>query len=213
MFDEGPDVLPRCDALVIGPGLTDAAGQAEAARLWGSDPRPSIWDASALSAIPNDVARGGPRVVTPHPGEAVKLLARLAGPEWTSARVNEERLLAGRTLASRLDAVVVLKGEGTLVAAPNGAVSVVTEGGPELATAGTGDVLAGAIGAFLARGFSLVDAAEGGVLVHALAGALARRDRPGVLALDVAEALPLALEKLVTAPYAACEHWPRLVGF
>jgi NAD(P)H-hydrate epimerase len=213
MFDEGPDILPRCDALVIGPGLTDAAGQAEATRLWGSDSRPSIWDASALGAIPSDVPRGGPRVVTPHPGEAVKLLARLAGPEWTSTRVNEERLLAARTLAQRLDAVVVLKGEGTLVASPTGAVSVVTEGGPELATAGTGDVLAGAIGAFLARGFSLVDAAEGGVLVHALAGALARRDRPGVLALDVAEALPLALEKLVTAPYAACEHWPRWVGF
>ena len=80
--------------------------------------------------------------------------------------------------------VVVLKGEDTRVAAPNGAVSIVTEGGPEPATAGTGDVLAGAIGAFLARGFSLVDDAEGGVLVHALAGALARRDRPGVLALD-----------------------------
>ncbi len=202
-------LLPRADALVVGPGLTDASSQAALPRLWREDPRPALWDASALDHVPlGGPAAAGPRVITPHPGEAARLLQRLAADEgWGAAKVQAQRIEAARRLAAASGAVVVLKGEGTVVAEPSGGVVVAVSGGPSLATAGSGDVLAGCGGALLARGLDPFSAAQVAVHVHGIAGEQLAGD--GVVALDVAEALASAIEAARRAP--AHPRWPRLV--
>src|SRR5690606_34636979 len=102
---------------------------------------------------------------------------------------------------------VVLKGEGSLVATPTGAVAVAVSGGPALATAGSGDVLAGLGGAVLARGLPAETAAEVAVHVHGVAGERLG-ETAGALALDVAEALPSAIRAVVRSP--AHPRWPAL---
>jgi ADP-dependent NAD(P)H-hydrate dehydratase / NAD(P)H-hydrate epimerase len=214
---EPRELLPRAGALVVGPGLSDPVSQAMLPRLWAEDARPALWDASALERVPVDgVAPAGPRVITPHPGEAARLLARLAPDEgWDGGLVQARRLEAARRLAAATRAVVVLKGEGSLVAQPApsgaaagaGAVAVAVSGGPALATAGSGDVLAGLGGALLARGLSPWMAARVAVHVHGVAGDRLG-DGSGALALDVAEALPSALLHVVRDPAHA--RWPLL---
>jgi ADP-dependent NAD(P)H-hydrate dehydratase / NAD(P)H-hydrate epimerase len=185
---------PSAKALVVGPGLTDRAAHAGLAWLWEHDERAAVWDASALESIPLGPPPKAARVITPHPGEAAKLLARgLDDDAWTSARVQAERLAAARTLASITAATVVLKGEGTIVAQPDGALAIVPIGGSGLATAGSGDVLAGVIAALLVRDETAARAATLGVLFHARAGDIASARHPGTLALDVVDALDDAL--------------------
>lgn len=201
------ELLPRADALVVGPGLTDPSSQAMLPRLWTEDPRPALWDASALDRLPlRDGRPAGPRVITPHPGEAARLLQRLE-PEagWSGAQVQARRIEAARALAVASGAVVVLKGEGSLVATPDGALAVAVSGGPALATAGSGDVLAGLGGALLARGLSADVAAKVAVHVHGVAG---ERLGGGTIALDVAQALPGAMDAVLKAP--THPRWPAL---
>lgn len=200
------ELLPRAGALVVGPGLTDAASHAVLPQLWRDDPRPALWDASALDHVPLGGA-AGPRVITPHPGEAARLLQRIAPNEgWDGKKVQALRLEAARRLAAATGAVVVLKGEGSVVAEPSGVVAVAVSGGPALATAGSGDVLAGCGGAALARGLGPVAAAQVAVHVHGVAG---ERVGIGAVALDVAEALPSAMQAVMRAP--AHPRWPELV--
>ncbi|MCB9713715.1 MAG: NAD(P)H-hydrate dehydratase [Myxococcales bacterium] len=207
LVDEPGRLLPRAQALVVGPGLTDEASQRLLARLFREDPRPALWDASALDHVPADGAMPtGPRVITPHPGEAARLLARI-DPEvgWSSALVQSERLEAARRIAEATHALVVLKGEGTLIATPDGLAWVAISGGPALATAGSGDVLAGFGGALLARGAGPTTAARIAVHVHGVAGE-SLGDGPGPIALDVAEALPRVMSTLVEDP--SHPRWP-----
>lgn len=203
------ELLPRAGALVVGPGLTDPASHAMLPRLWADDPRSALWDASALDGVPvGGPAPAGPRVVTPHPGEAARLLQRVepqAG--WDGARVQAQRVLAARTIAAATGAVVVLKGEGSLVVTPEGAVAIAVGGGPALATAGSGDVLAGLGGALLARGLGTERAASVAVHVHGVAGERLG-ERAGAVALDVAEALPGAMQAVVAGP--SHPRWPVL---
>ncbi|MGZ3446909.1 MAG: ADP-dependent NAD(P)H-hydrate dehydratase, partial [Myxococcaceae bacterium] len=126
-----------------------------------------------------------PVVLTPHPGE----MARLAGR--SVADVQADRIGTARGFARTHRAVLVLKGARTLVADPGGQLRVNPTGNPGMATGGTGDVLSGMIGAFLAQGLAPVDAASVGVLAHGLAGdAAARRwGRLGVIASDLTAAL------------------------
>jgi len=201
-------VLDRADVLVVGPGLTDDDHGVDLATLWRDDPRPAVWDASGLAAIGEGRSSvAGPRIVTPHPGEAARLLDRAdrvppGQGAWSSAHVQSERLAAARRLSGTYDAVVVLKGAGTIVAHPDGEAWIATAGGPELATGGTGDVLAGLLGSLWARHPRLEGlwpdpcfaVAALGVHLHAVAGALARKRRRTPLALDVAEALDAASE-------------------
>jgi NAD(P)H-hydrate epimerase len=126
-------------------------------------------------------------VLTPHAGELGRLL------EMGSEEVERERLRHVRMAAGLARAVVVLKGDDTLVASPDGLVAVSPGRAPGLATAGTGDVLTGVLAALLATGLDAFTAAAGAVLLHLLAGRLAARRvgaAEGVIAGDVIEALP-----------------------
>jgi NAD(P)H-hydrate epimerase len=129
--------------------------------------------------------------MTPHAGELARLL------ESDSASVGAKRLHSVRRAAAEARAVVILKGDDTLVAEPSGRVGVSRGGSPALATAGTGDVLSGLIGAYLAKRMDPFAAACAGVLVHSYAGRLAACDigPEGVIASDVIAALPRALEQ------------------
>ncbi|WP_295661499.1 NAD(P)H-hydrate dehydratase [uncultured Nocardioides sp.] len=176
----------RVQAWVVGPGTDTDAGAALAAAL--ADGVPTVVDADALAHVTGPAA--SPLVLTPHAGE----LSRMTG----AAREDVEAapLAHARAAARQYDAVVLLKGRHTLVAAPDGRVRVTTTGVPWLATAGAGDVLAGLVGALLAAGLDPFDAASVGSWVHGAAATLASRGGP-VVAGDVAAALPEAVRGLV----------------
>ena len=190
--------------LVIGPGLGRGGSRGELLReLVARVEGPILFDADALAAVAGEpealARRGGPEraaVLTPHAGE----LARLLGV--ATADVGARRLHHARDAARRTDAVVVLKGDDTLVVAPDGRTAISPGGVPGLATAGTGDVLAGAIGALLARGTDPFLAAAAGVWLHLRAGALATDEHgaDGVIARDVAERLGRARRDATARP-------------
>jgi NAD(P)H-hydrate epimerase len=189
-WDRALDALERdvgrATALALGPGLgrSDEARRLVRALLERSR-LPAIVDADGLFGL-EPLQRDGPLVLTPHAGEA----ARLLGIE--SSAVSAHRLDAAARLAERFDAVVLLKGADTIVRAPDGRTIVCDTGPPSLATAGTGDVLTGILGAFLAKGVDPVDAAAAAAVAHGLA-AQAVRHRAGLIASDVVEALPAVL--------------------
>ena len=192
-FEAAPELdLSRFDAIVAGPGLGGGHPLSDGLatflkHLWTLDDRPMVFDADALVCAVG--SGGGPRVLTPHPGEAGRLLG------LSTAEVQAHRLAAAENLAE--GRVCLLKGKHTVVAG-NGRSSFNPTGGPVLATAGSGDVLAGVIGAFLARGLSARDAARLGAWVHGAAGDhLGRTRSEGWTAGDVANAVPDALEDLV----------------
>jgi len=178
----------RGGALVLGPGLGRGDGAAAFTRgVLEAVALPVVLDADGLNAYAGalDSLSGRAAVLTPHEGE----LARLLGA--TAATVASARLRYAREAASRARAVVVLKGDDTLVAAPGGVVAVSVGATPALATAGTGDVLAGVIAAMLAKGLEPFEAACAAVRLHARAGvrAAARHGGEGLIASDVVEAL------------------------
>lgn len=182
----GAPPVPAAGVLVVGPGLTRAEDRAGLGALWSEDPRPAVWDASALVDIPAGSRAGGPRVITPHPGEAAALLERLGAGMGPARAIQAERRRAAEALAERTGAVVVLKGEGTLVA-EGGRLAIAVSGGPGLATAGSGDCLTGFVAALLARGLGAWEAACAGVHLHGVAGELAVAGHPGAVALEVAD--------------------------
>ena len=197
------DEADRYDAVVLGPGLGDhPATLRRARRLLADLTRPVVVDADALNGLAEDAEWWNgvrpPAVLTPHPGEFARLAGVPGEPMGTS---DADRAGVARRAAELWRQVVVLKGAHTVVAAPDGRVNVSTVATPALATAGTGDVLAGAIGALLARGMEPFTAAACGVAVHACAGTICeeRIGRAGVLASDVAAALPAALRAITAA--------------
>jgi hydroxyethylthiazole kinase-like uncharacterized protein yjeF len=183
----------RAGALVLGPGLgrsdeTFALARELAARV----DRPLLLDADGLNAHVGHLdalaQRTAPTVITPHAGELARLL------ETDSQSVGAHRLACAREAARRSGAVIVLKGDDSIVASPDGRVAVNRGGAPALATAGTGDVLSGVIGAYLSKRMDPWHAAAAGVYLHARAGQLAGREigSEGVIARDVIERLPAA---------------------
>ncbi|MCJ7653647.1 MAG: NAD(P)H-hydrate dehydratase [Actinobacteria bacterium] len=184
------------DVVAMGPGLSTKGEVTKVVReLVTALEVPLVLDADGLNAMIGRTSlfteRQAPLVLTPHPGE----MARLAGS--TSAAVQADRIAAVREGAEKWGAVVVLKGAGTLVAAPGGTVRVNTTGNPGMATAGMGDVLTGCIASFFAQGLSAFDAATAGVYYHGHAADLAARmdGMVGMLAGDVIRHLPLALKR------------------
>jgi NAD(P)H-hydrate epimerase len=195
--EEGADAVlelsARGGALIAGPGLGRSDGAAAfARRVVAGAEVPIVLDADGLNAYAGDLealaARRAPTVLTPHDGELGRLL------EVDSAAVRARRLHHVRAAARTAQAIVVLKGDDTLVAEPGGTVGVSAASSAGLATAGTGDVLSGVIAAVLARGVDPFAAACAGVRLHARAGMRAARERgvDGVIARDVIEALPHA---------------------
>jgi hydroxyethylthiazole kinase-like uncharacterized protein yjeF len=185
----------RVQALVLGPGL----GRLPAAQKFARDVTaharlPLVLDADGLNAHAEEgglehlARRQTPTVLTPHAGELGRLL------ELPSAEIEAHRLEHVRAAAQRAQAIVVLKGDDTLIAEPDGRIAISPGGAPALATAGTGDVLSGVTAAFLAKGLDPFTAACAAVMTHVMAGIIAaeRIGAEGVIASDVIAALPRA---------------------
>ncbi len=211
------EALEGYDVLLIGPGLSQeeetaaflermlgieegrgALGflQSERPAVTRSDLPPLVIDADGLnilSGLENWPERLPPEtVLTPHPGEMARLM------DCPIAEVQEDRLAAARSQAAEWSQVVVLKGAHTVVAAPDGRAVIEPFANPGLATAGTGDVLAGTIAALRAQGLKPFEAAAAGAYLHGLAGEVAREERgaAGTVAGDVLISLPQALQRL-----------------
>jgi NAD(P)H-hydrate epimerase len=191
-LDEVFDAVAKAGSLAIGPGLGRDEGRRELVRrLLEETGLPAVVDADALFGLEPFAAREAPTVLTPHAGE----LARLLGA--TAAEVQARRRASVVEAAERTGAVVLLKGADTLVAGPGTGVLVCEHGTPALATAGTGDVLAGVVAAFLAKGVEARIAAAAAATAHGLAGRLAgdRVGEAGVIASDVIESLARAVTR------------------
>ena len=178
-------LLERATVLAVGPGLGQGAwGHA----LWLTaldSGKPLVLDADGLNLLAREARSfSAPAVLTPHPGEAARLL------DTTTADILRDRFAAARALAKRYHAVVVLKGAGSLIAHPDGRLDVCTWGNPGMGSGGMGDLLTGVVAALMAQGCSAWDAARMGVGLHARAGDLAaRHGERGLLASDLLEHL------------------------
>jgi ADP-dependent NAD(P)H-hydrate dehydratase / NAD(P)H-hydrate epimerase len=191
------ELAARLDAVAIGPGVgLEAETQESVRELVLAVERPMVVDADALTALAGHLGRlrdaRGPRLLTPHPGEAARLLG--AGvPD-----VQADRIGSARRLADESGAWVALKGAGTVVASPGGEAVLNPTGNPGMATGGTGDVLTGVTGGLLVQGLMPEAALRAGVYLHGLAGDLvaAEKGQVGLLAGDVADGVPAALRRL-----------------
>ena len=185
------------DAVAIGPGMGSGKEVIQFIQEFVRGmSKPLVVDADGLNALARAPVvlseRGAPTVLTPHPGE----LGRLMGVETSAIQV--DRVAAAREAAERYGATVLLKGSRTLIAEPGGRLAINRRGTVALATAGSGDVLTGVIGALLGQKLSAFDAARAGAYLHALAGesAAGTMGNVGVLAGDVRDNLPFARQKL-----------------
>jgi NAD(P)H-hydrate epimerase len=190
------DLAKEHDAVVLGPGLTVADGTAATVRtLVSTLERPLVIDADGLNAFVDHVEllerRSAPTVLTPHPGELGRLLGR------TTAEIQGDRLGYSARLAGA-ERAVILKGAGTVVSVA-GRQLINTSGSVALATAGTGDVLAGIVGALLAQGLSPFDGAALGAYLHGRAGEAAARVLTPICATaeDLPDYLPVAVAELL----------------
>ena len=194
------ELMQSRSALVLGPGLGREEASLELARkLWAQCPASLVVDADGLFALAASWGQGRPAasqaVITPHPGEAARLLG------ITNAQVQADRLGAARKLAAQGGVVAVLKGAHTVIAEPGGAAWINPTGGPLLASGGSGDVLAGVIGGLLAQGLGGLEAALVGVFAHGLAADLAGEEygQRGLAAEELADWLPQAFAALEEA--------------
>ncbi len=175
-----PSLLKRASVVAIGPGLGQDDWARELLRQVLGCGKPLVIDADALNLLAAHPQPLRDAILTPHPGEAARLL------ETDTATVQADRVAAVTALAARFSAVVVLKGAGTLVAAPHGRPRRIAAGNPGMAVGGMGDLLTGIIAALRAQGLDAFDAASGGALLHALAGDDAARDgQRGLLPTDL----------------------------
>jgi NAD(P)H-hydrate epimerase len=196
------ELASRMDALAVGPGVgLEPETQEAVRRLLLAAERPVVVDADALTALAGRLGElreaRGPRLLTPHPGEAARLLA------CPVAEVQADRLGSARRLAEASGAWIALKGAGTVVTGPDGRAALNPTGNPGMASGGMGDVLTGISGGLLAQGLEPGAALRGAVYLHGLAGDVAAERGPvGLLAGDVAEAVPEALRRLSAEPPA-----------
>lgn len=189
--ESGSDLQPlleAADVIAIGPGLGQGDWGRALLRLALAAGKPLVLDADALNLVAAEPRALHDAIVTPHPGEAARLLGR------STADVQADRFGAVAELCTRLQATVVLKGAGTLVAGQGQAPRVIAAGNPGMATGGMGDVLTGVIAALRAQGLHALEAASAGALLHGMAGdAAAQHGQRGLLATDLFDHLqPLA---------------------
>lgn len=180
----------RADVGVVGPGLGQGAWSVGLLSVMAATDMPQVWDADALNLLAAGRCRA-PRqgVITPHPGEAARLLG------ISTAEVQSDRPAAAQKLAARYGLVVVLKGAGSLIAAPDGRLALCDRGHPAMAGAGLGDVLAGLVGALLAQGMAPFEAACLAVWLHASAGEQLGAQGRGLAAADLPATIRLLLEE------------------
>ena len=183
-------LLEKVTVLVVGPGLGQAAWGRSLLSAAANAPLPQVWDADALNLL----AEGGVNVpahcvITPHPGEAARLLG------LSTVEVQADRPAAAHALSKKYTAVVVLKGAGSLIASPDGHLALCHQGHPAMASAGLGDVLAGLVGALLAQGMEAYDAACLAVWLHANAGEQQGKFGRGLAASDLIPAIRQLLEE------------------
>ncbi|MBT8092784.1 MAG: NAD(P)H-hydrate dehydratase [Gammaproteobacteria bacterium] len=173
-------LLARADVIAFGPGLGQSPWASELFDLLRGNELPAVWDADALNWLAQLPDTCGHRIITPHPGEAARLL------DTTTADVQEDRPKAATALAQGYGGIAVLKGAGTLVAGDGDDIWMCTSGNPGMAAPGMGDVLTGVIAGLLAQGLTVHEAARVGVEVHARAGdrAAGKAER-GLLASDL----------------------------
>ncbi len=181
------DLLAKATVVVVGPGLGQSIW---ARRLWRMVLKrdcPLIVDADGLNLLARYPSQCNHWILTPHPGEAARLLKK------TTAEVQADRLATVKGLQQQYRGVTVLKGAGTLVLAPNQLPVLCAAGNPGMATAGMGDVLSGVIASLVAQGIPLAEAAKLGVSLHAEAGDLVAKDRGerGMIATDLLPYLQL----------------------
>jgi NAD(P)H-hydrate epimerase len=170
----------RASVVAIGPGLGQSAWSRELLRAALDCGLPMVVDADALNLLAEVARRSDGWVLTPHPGEAARMLG------VTSVEVQSDRLAAARGLQVRFGGHVVLKGAGSIVQSPDAIACVCDRGNPGMAAGGMGDVLTGLIAGIAAQCGDLALAARAGVFVHAQAGDLAaRKGERGLLASDV----------------------------
>ncbi len=189
-------LLARATVVAIGPGLgRDPWGLCLLERVLTED-KPLVLDADALNCLAETGIRREDWVLTPHPGEAARLLG------CTTAEAQADRFATLRQLRGRYGGTVVLKGAGTLILGPSHRPpGVCSQGNPGMASGGSGDVLTGIIAALLARGLAVEDAAEAAVCLHAAAGDAAAGDgEQGMLASDLITALRPTLNALGVRP-------------
>ncbi|MNV25434.1 Bifunctional NAD(P)H-hydrate repair enzyme Nnr [compost metagenome] len=173
-------LLARARAVAIGPGLGQDDWAHELWRQVLASGMPLVVDADALNLLAASPQTLHDAILTPHPGEAARLLG------CSTAQVQADRYAAARQLAGRFGAVVVLKGAGTVVAAPGQCPRVIAAGNPGMAVGGMGDLLTGIIAALRAQGLDAFDAASAGALLHGLAGDAAAGDgQRGLLPTDL----------------------------
>ncbi|EMH4163978.1 bifunctional ADP-dependent NAD(P)H-hydrate dehydratase/NAD(P)H-hydrate epimerase [Pluralibacter gergoviae] len=173
--------LAWADTVVIGPGLGQQTWGKQALRKVENFTGPMLWDADALNLLATDPHRCPHRIITPHPGEAARLL------NCTVADIERDRLQAARDLVKRYGGVAVLKGAGTVIASEEGQLAIVDVGNAGMASGGMGDVLSGIIGALPGQHLNPYDAACAGCVAHGAAADIlaARSGTRGMLASDL----------------------------
>ncbi len=183
------------DAVVVGPGLTTHPETVDLVQEFVKRiDKPCVLDADALNALAGKASLltecKRPPVITPHPGEMARLET-----EATTQSVNQDRLGTATRFARERGVFVILKGARTVIARPDGLAAICPTGNPGMATAGTGDVLTGMVGGFLAQGLSPWDAACAATYFHGLAGDLAASllGQAGMIARDLIRQIPHAL--------------------
>lgn len=193
--------LDTKNAIVIGPGLGVDKRTAELViNLYNNVSRPMVVDADALNIIASNRGKinspAGPRILTPHPGELARLI------DSTAQKIQDNRLDAARKAHTIFnndrDVIIVLKGDGTVIASDDGYAMINTTGNPGMATGGMGDVLAGVIGSLICQGMSCLEAAAGGVFLHSSAAdELYQHAGYGFTATEVAERIPYTIKRFV----------------
>ena len=193
-FVTDSDFLNDNDAIVIGPGLGIGSGSASLVKyLLSSYEGKLLLDADALNVIAKggiDVSSSSAScVITPHAGEAARLL------DSTPEEINSDREMFVLELAKKFNCIAVLKGNHTVIAEPGGDIAINYTGNPGMATAGSGDVLSGMMGAFMGEGMSVMDAASAAVFTHGLAGDIAEKEMGtyGLIASDIIDTIPKSI--------------------
>lgn len=189
-------LLDNVTTIVVGPGLGKTDWAKELLNATFECDLPKVLDADALNLIAQDPRSCDHWILTPHPGEAGRLLRS------GTAEIQEDRFQAARELQQKFDGTIVLKGSGTIIEGATDIPYVCPLGNPGMATGGMGDILSGMIGGFLAQGLSLNEAAETGVYLHSKAADLAAETKGerGLLATDVLQYLPQLLNPYMQLP-------------